>query len=76
MTDDWTPPLTRRLLERIAATLDVSPTYFLQADQPSDAAETPLVRQCEEVSALFRAIQSPARRDAVLKLLREMAREG
>jgi hypothetical protein len=76
MTDDVTPPTTRWLLERIAATLDVCPTYFLQSDRPADGAADPAAREDEEAAALFRAITSPARRRAVLNLLRAMARES
>ncbi|KAA0122218.1 hypothetical protein CIW48_19690 [Methylobacterium sp. P1-11] len=74
MTDDVTPPTTRWLLERIAATLNVGPTYFLQTDRLAEADQTD--RECAEVTALFRALKSPARRNAVLNLLREMTRES
>ncbi|ACB27705.1 hypothetical protein ABID82_003748 [Methylobacterium sp. PvP062] len=75
MTDDATPPTTRWLLERIAATLNVCPTYFLQPDRPDETAADQDARDCAEVAALFRSIKSPARRNAVLNLLREMSRE-
>ncbi|WP_457104377.1 hypothetical protein [Methylobacterium sp. P5_C11] len=75
MTHDATPPTTRWLLDRIAATLNICPTYFRQTEPPTKADADPTDRQCEEIAALFRAIRSPARRNAVLNLLREMARE-
>ena len=75
MTDDVTPPTTRWLLERIAVTLNVCPTYFLQNDRLVATEQDQIDEQSAEAAALFRAIKSPARRDAVLKLLREMTRE-
>lgn len=75
MTDDSTPTTTRRLLERIADTLDVSPAYFRQTAQAAGETTVPNLRPCDEAAALFRAIKSPARREAVLQLLRAMARE-
>ncbi|SFE90523.1 hypothetical protein [Methylobacterium sp. 13MFTsu3.1M2] len=75
MTDDATPPTTRWLLERIAATLNVCPTFFLQTERSDETAADQDARDCAEVAALFQAIKSPARRTAVLNLLREMSRE-
>ncbi|MDP4002343.1 hypothetical protein [Methylobacterium sp. NEAU K] len=76
MMDDETPPATRRMLERIAATLNLPASYFFNADIGSANPDRPTVIQCDEVSTLFRAIRSPTRRGAVLELLREMARQS
>ena len=75
MTDDVAPPTTRWLLERIAVRLNVCPTYFLQNDRLAGIEQDQIDEQSAEAAALFRTIKSPARRDAVLKLLREMTRE-
>ncbi|MGN8096401.1 hypothetical protein [Methylobacterium sp. 22177] len=55
--------------------MNVCPTYFLQPDRPDETAADQDARDCAEVAALFRSIKSPARRNAVLNLLREMSRE-
>ncbi|MGH1574491.1 hypothetical protein ACRAWG_32415 [Methylobacterium sp. P31] len=75
MTDKATPPTTRWLLERIAATLNLAPAHFFQIERPPGEDSGPSALQCDEVVSLFRAIKSPVRRDAVLNLLREMARD-
>lgn len=76
MTDEETTPTTRWLLERIAATLNVAPAHFFQIDRQLADDAGPSTLQCDEVASLFRAIKSPTRRDAVLNLLREMARDS
>ena len=76
MIDDETPPTTRFLLERIAETLDVSPSYFFRVESAMLDPSGPSEAQCDEAAALFRAIKSPTRRGAVLKLLREMAADS
>ncbi|KNY22944.1 hypothetical protein [Methylobacterium sp. ARG-1] len=76
MIDDETPPTTRYLLERIAETLDVPPSYFFRVDSVTVDPTGPSAAQCEEAASLFRAIKSPTRRGAVLKLLREMAADS
>ena len=76
MIDDETSPTTRSLLERIAATLDVPASYFFRVDcMPADPSGVSAA-QCDEVTSLFQAIKSPARRDAVMRLLREMASDS
>jgi hypothetical protein len=74
--DDELPTTTRWLLARIATTLNVSPSYFFHRDGRLADQAGPTAAQCEEVVILFRAIKSPARRGAVLKLLSEMAKDG
>ncbi|SFL69003.1 hypothetical protein [Methylobacterium pseudosasicola] len=76
MIDDETPPTTRYLLERIAQTLDVPPAYFFRVESTPADPSGPSIAQCEEAASLFRAIRSPTRRGAVLKLLREMAADS
>ncbi|MCJ2122813.1 hypothetical protein [Methylobacterium sp. J-077] len=76
MIDDETPSTTRYLLERIAETLDVPPSYFFRVESTPVDPSGPSDAQCEEATSLFRAIKSPTRRGAVLKLLREMANDS
>ena len=76
MIDDETLPTTRHLLERIAATLDVPPSYFFRVEPGAVDPSGPCAAQCDEAAILFRAIKSPTRRGAVLKLLREMAADS
>ncbi|MCJ2141393.1 hypothetical protein [Methylobacterium sp. E-066] len=73
MIDDETPPTTRYLLERIAVTLDVPASYFFRVETLPVDVSGASASDCDEVASLFRAIKSPTRRGAVLKLLREMA---
>jgi hypothetical protein len=76
MVDEETPRTTRWLLGRIATTLNVGPGYFFQMDQRTAGEAGPSAAQCEEAATLFRAIKSPTRRNAILNLLREMARDA
>ncbi|MCJ2058085.1 hypothetical protein MKL09_16150 [Methylobacterium sp. J-048] len=76
MIDDETSPTTRFLLERIAETLDVPPSYFFRVEAATADPSGPSAGQCEEVASLFRSIKSSSRRGAVLKLLREMANDS